>query len=241
MKQIIDEAPWFGIVGALVLAVALTVSTGCTPKATFQQGVFAGQSSERIGEIVNKQDARTEFWQNRAINFERNDAIAKAAEKKALAMAMRDPARAADSAWSVAIEFASQMEALDAVDRNERMARAGDVAYGLELARTPVDVANMSARQDAARQRFARETATMTIATGTQILAQYQEHRTRKEQEREAARQAEELRKEMAARETALAEREAHIEHAPPPPPTGSPVQPIIVAPERTTPNNTGE
>lgn len=213
----------------LVLAL-----TGCTPKATFQQGVFAGQSSERIGDVVIRQDARTEFWQNRAITFERNDAIEKAAQKKALAMMMRDPTRAANKAWDDALEFSRQMQSLDAVDAAERQARAGDVAYGLELAKTPVDVAEMSRRQNEARSRFARETGSMALTVGTQIYGQYQQFQTRQEQEAEAARQAEKLRKEMAEREAALAEREAHMQHQ-------EPVQPVIVPPATTNPTTPGE
>lgn len=233
----------FIVVCISIVVLVLATTTGCTPKATYQQGVFAGQASAQLTTHAEKMDSRTQYWQDRAINFERNDAIAKAAEKKALAAMMEDPARAADTAWSVAIEFASQMEALDAVNRVETQARAGDLAFARELARTPVDVADMSARQDAARQQFARETATMAINTGTQILAQYQEYRTRREQEAEARRQAEELRKEMAEREARLAEREAAMEHHVPE--AAVPVQPVIPpqpinAPSNTTTDNTG-
>jgi hypothetical protein len=220
----------------LLIVLAVTLSA-CTPKASFQQGVFAGQSSERIDAIVVKQDSRTEFWQNRAITFERADAIEKAAQKKALALTMRDPARAANAAWDIAIEFSQQMEAIDAVDAAERRARADDVAYGLELAKTPVDVAEMSRRQNEARSRFARETASMALTTGTQIFAQYQQFTTRRDQEREAARQAEKLRAEMAEREAKLAEREAHMQHQEP----AQPVQPVIVPPATTNPTTPGE
>lgn len=220
-----------------IVVLVLVVTTGCTPKATYQQGVFAGQASASLTQHAEKMDSRTQYWQDRAINFERNDAIAKAAEKKAYAAMMQDPVRAADTAWSVAIEFASQMEALDAVNRVETQARASDLAYARELAKTPVDVADMSARQDASRQQFARETATMAINTGTQILAQYQEYRTRREQEAEARRRAEELRKEMAEREARLAEREAALEHHPPE--AAVPVQPVIPSPTINAPNNT--
>src|SRR5690606_37267557 len=156
MKQQTEERVWLGLCGLVLVAVVLAFATGCTPRATYQQGVFAGQASAQLAQHAERMDSRTQYWQDRAINFERNDAIAKAAEKKALAAMMRDPVRAADTAVAVAIEFASQMEALDAVNRVETQARAGDLAFARELARTPVDVADMSARRDAALQQFAR-------------------------------------------------------------------------------------
>jgi len=200
------------LVYTALVAVAVMAFAGCaTPKATFEMGLYAGQSQAQINNVASSMDARTEFWQRRALEMERAEAARIAATDMALARSLRNPALAAEQGYLAGVAQYAHLAELDRIDATERAARQQDRAAMSILAGTPVDVANMTAKGDKARADFQRSTAQMGMAEGTKIVGMYAEREARIAAEREAKRVAAEMERQRKADAEALAEREHHV------------------------------
>ena len=203
-----DMKTFTGFVVAFLLIFA---ATGCaTPKATYEQGLFAGQAESRTLSLVDRMESRGKHWQDRALAHERAEAIRIAAEQRSLARQFRDPSLVEHYTWQAATDYFNHQAHIDAIEQAENAAWAADREVARVLAAAPIDVSNMSALQDQARDRFARETTTGLLRIGADAWATHQAE--------EARRQVERTRRDIERREADLDRQLAEMEHHEPPP-----------------------
>lgn len=195
----------------LLLAAALLLAGCATPKATYEQGLFAGQAEARTLSLVERMEARGQHWQDQALSHKRAEASRIAAEQRALARQFRDPALIERYTWQAATDYFEDLSRIAAVERAENAAWAADREAGRVLAGAAIDISDMSAAADRARQEFQRTTATGVLRIGADAWATHQAEQAR--------RRAEEARRDLERREAELADREAELEahhHEPP-------------------------
>ncbi len=220
-----------------ILIAALLVGAlgagGCATKgATFEQGLYAGQAQARIQQNHEDEARDAAYWQGVAYAHQRADIEAVAAQARAKAASMRNPQSAAEQGWNAAARYGRELVNLEQVHAEARANRAGRSEVAVELSNTPVDVFQMTERQNEARSQFARSTLTGGVQLVTSIIADWQAAEARASELKAQQQREEDLKKRESDLAARIAELNAHHEAPAEPQPTAPtvPVNPTTPA-----------
>jgi hypothetical protein len=215
-----------------ILIAALLVgalgAAGCSTKgATFEQGVFAGQAQGLIKANHADEAADAAYWQGVAYAHQRADIEETGATARAKAASLRSPQLAAEQGWNAAARYGRELMNLEQVHGEARANRSGRGEIAVELSNTPVDVFQMSERQNQARSEFVRSTVTGGIQLTTSMIADWQAAEARASALKEQEKRDEDLAKREKSLADKIAEMEAHHEAPAETQPTVPPAAPV--------------